>query len=80
MGPTQMLLRSNLHPFKGVALLQMPVPRPLLFTTLAGLRGWRCLLSFKNTRCGVRACELVEMCVSHGRESSQPWLAYFTGA
>ena len=38
--------------------------RYCLITTLAGLLGWRCLFSVTYTRCGVRACEMVDMLVS----------------
>ena len=76
VGPTEIILLHTKSPKRAftvlsmllyVASLRVPAPRPLLFTTLAGLLGWRCLLSVRNTRCSVRACELVEMHLSHGQ-------------
>ena len=48
-------------------LFKTKKPCPLLFTTLAGLLGWRCLFRVSYTRCGVRTCEMVEM-----RETREP--------
>ena len=59
--------RFHEHSCASVALLGVSAPRPLLYATLAELLGWHCLFSVRNTRCGVRACELVEMRVSHGQ-------------
>ena len=61
-----------------VASLYVPAPSPLLFSTLTGLLGWRCLLRVRNTRRGVTACELVEMRVSRPmRESWQSCQDHF---
>ena len=57
--PPRQAFYGCLHPY--VASLHMPAPRPLLFTTLAGLLGWCYLLSVRNTKFGMRACELVEI-------------------